>query len=133
MLRNGIPRVCFYFCSMEWNSEFTSPPQNGSERNSESYLIFCYTERNSEHFSLPRNGLERNSKSLLYFCYTDGIQCTRQAVCTVITIYCKCITIVLFAMKESHSGAVCAVMSLLQCTSRAVCTERDKHQPSCLH
>ncbi len=24
-------------------------------------------------------------------------------------------------------------MGLLQCTSRAVCTEREKHQPSCLH
>ena len=37
----------------------------------------------------------------------------------------------LFALKESTSRAVCAEMSLLQCTSWAVCTER-KPQPSCL-
>jgi hypothetical protein len=39
MLRNGIPRVCFYFFSMERNSEHFCPLRNGSERNSESFLF----------------------------------------------------------------------------------------------
>jgi hypothetical protein len=50
--RNGIPVIFasaedsegnsesfFYFCSMEQNSEFFSPPQKGSEWNSESFLF----------------------------------------------------------------------------------------------
>jgi phosphopantetheinyl transferase (holo-ACP synthase) len=37
----------------------------------------------------------------------------------------------LFPLKESARWAVCTDMSLLQWTSRAVCTER-KRQPSCL-
>ncbi len=36
-VRNGIPRVCFYFCSMVWNSEHFSFPWNGSEQNSKSF------------------------------------------------------------------------------------------------
>jgi hypothetical protein len=40
MLPNGIPRVCFYFCSTEWNSEHFSLPRNSLEQNSESLLIF---------------------------------------------------------------------------------------------
>ncbi len=39
MIQNGIPRVCFYFCSMVENSEHFSPLRNGSERNSESFLV----------------------------------------------------------------------------------------------
>ncbi len=38
-VRNGIPRVCFYFCSMERNSELFSFLRKGSERNSESFLF----------------------------------------------------------------------------------------------
>jgi hypothetical protein len=39
IVQNGIPRVCFYFCSIVQNSEHFSPLQNGSERNSESFLF----------------------------------------------------------------------------------------------
>ncbi len=67
MHQNGIPRVCFYFCYTERNSELYSLPWNGSERNSESLLIFFYTERNSEHLPLLRNGAERNPEGLLLF------------------------------------------------------------------
>ncbi len=42
MVRNGIPRVCFYFCSTEWNSELFSFPQKDSERNSDSLLLFFH-------------------------------------------------------------------------------------------
>ncbi len=42
IVRNGIPRVCFYFCSMVQNSLHFSLPRNGSEQNSESFL-FCWT------------------------------------------------------------------------------------------
>jgi hypothetical protein len=36
---NGIPRVCFYFCSTERNSELLPLPRKGSERNSERFLF----------------------------------------------------------------------------------------------
>ncbi len=39
-VRKGIPRICFYFSSMEWNSELFSPPLKGSEGNCESLLLF---------------------------------------------------------------------------------------------
>jgi hypothetical protein len=41
-VRNGIPRVCFYFCSKERNSELFSLPRKGSERNS---VSFCSAEQ----------------------------------------------------------------------------------------
>jgi hypothetical protein len=40
MVRNEIPRVGFYFCSTERNSELFSLPLNGSEGNSESLHLF---------------------------------------------------------------------------------------------
>ncbi len=40
MVRNGILRVCFYFCSTERNSELFSLPLKGLEWNSESKLLF---------------------------------------------------------------------------------------------
>ena len=42
MHRNGIPRVCFYFCSAEQNFELFSLPRNGSEWNFESLLLFSF-------------------------------------------------------------------------------------------
>jgi hypothetical protein len=38
-VRNRIPRVCFYFCSTERNSELFSLPWKVSERNSERFLF----------------------------------------------------------------------------------------------
>jgi hypothetical protein len=67
MLRNGIPRVCLYFCSTEWNSELFSLPRNDWNGIPNVCIYFCLTERNSELFSLPRNGLELNSERLLVF------------------------------------------------------------------
>jgi hypothetical protein len=54
MLRNGIPRVCFYFFSTEQNSEqfFSSAERFGTE---------------FREFSVPRIVSERNSESLLLF------------------------------------------------------------------
>ena len=40
MVRNEIPRVCFYFSSTEQNSELFSLPLKDSEGNSESMLLF---------------------------------------------------------------------------------------------
>ncbi len=65
-LWNGIPKVCFYFCFMEQNSDLFSLPRNGSERNSESLLLFCFMVQKLEHFSPLRNGLEQNSESFLF-------------------------------------------------------------------
>jgi hypothetical protein len=42
MIRNEIPRICFYFCSTERNSELFSLPLKGSEGNSESSLLFLF-------------------------------------------------------------------------------------------
>ncbi len=39
MVQNRITRVGFYFCSLVQNSKPFSPLQNGSERNSESFLF----------------------------------------------------------------------------------------------
>ncbi len=39
MLWNGIPRVCFNFFTMEWNSEYFSPLRKGLEQNFESFLL----------------------------------------------------------------------------------------------
>ncbi len=41
-VRKGIPRVCFYFCSAERNSELFSLPLKGSEGNSKSLLLFLF-------------------------------------------------------------------------------------------
>ncbi len=66
MLRNGIPRVCFFFCSTEQNSELVSLTGNCLERNSESlpeYLAFFSSAETFEaefrEFSVQRN--RRNS------------------------------------------------------------------------
>jgi hypothetical protein len=42
MVRNGIPRVCFYFCSTERNSELFSLPLKSSEGNSETLILFLF-------------------------------------------------------------------------------------------
>ncbi len=42
MVPNGFPRVCFYFCSTERNSELFSLPRKGSERNSASMLLVLF-------------------------------------------------------------------------------------------
>ncbi len=42
MVRNGIPRVCFYFCSTERNSELFPLPLKGLEGNSEILLLFQF-------------------------------------------------------------------------------------------
>jgi hypothetical protein len=39
MVRNGSPRVCFYFCPTERKSALFPLPRNGSERNSEGSLL----------------------------------------------------------------------------------------------
>ncbi len=113
MVRNGIPRFCFYFCSTKRNSELFSLPLESSEWNSESLLlfrfhrtdfrvvfssaegfgreslefasIFCSTERNSELFSLPRKGSERNSVSFL-FRGTAGIP-PEIIICSVYSVF----------------------------------------------
>ena len=41
-VRNGIPRVCFYFCSTERNSKLFSLPRKDSELNSASMLLFLF-------------------------------------------------------------------------------------------
>ncbi len=47
MVRNEIPRVCFYFCSMERNSELFSLPLKGLEKNSETLIPFWFHGKES--------------------------------------------------------------------------------------
>jgi hypothetical protein len=72
MVRNGIPGV-FLFREMvhEWNSEGFSLLRNGSERNSEVFLLRNGLERITKGFSLPSNGSERTEVFL--FRETGGI------------------------------------------------------------
>jgi hypothetical protein len=60
VFRNGIPSICFYFCSTERNSELFSLPRNGSERNSESLILFLFhgTELRAFFFSAEWFGTE---------------------------------------------------------------------------
>jgi hypothetical protein len=37
--QTAVEQTCFYFCSMQWNSEHFYLPRNRSERNSESFLF----------------------------------------------------------------------------------------------
>ncbi len=67
-VRKGIPRVCFYFCSVERNSQlflFRWRLRKGIPR---VCFYFCLAERNSEIFSLPQRGSERNSEK---FCSAE--------------------------------------------------------------
>jgi hypothetical protein len=70
--RNRIPRVCFYFCYTERNSEHFSLP-----RNSKSLLLFLF--HCSKHFFLPRNGVEQNSERFLFH-GTAGIRPERTKI-----------------------------------------------------
>ncbi len=83
MVQDGIPRVCFYFCHSEQNSEHFSLPRNGSEWNSESLLLFCSTVSNI--FLFQGNGSERNSESFL-FCGTAKIP-PEQNICSVYFVF----------------------------------------------
>ncbi len=53
--QNGIPRVCFYFCSTEWNSELFSLPWKGSVKNSESLLLFLFHGPEIREITVLRN------------------------------------------------------------------------------
>ncbi len=112
MVRDGFPRVCFYFCPTERSSELFSLPLKTSEGNFESLLLFwfternsscflfrwkvwkgiprvcfyfCSTERNSELFSLLQKGSERNSESFM-FRETAGIP-SEITICSVCSVF----------------------------------------------
>jgi hypothetical protein len=112
-IRNGIPRVCFYFVFTERNSEHFSPLRNDSERNSESFLFrgmvqkwiprvcfyFCSMIQNSKHFSPLRNGSEWNSESFL-FRRTARIL-PEQTNCSVYSVFRG---IIFFGNRQPYSG-----------------------------
>ena len=60
LVRNGIPRVCFYICSTERNSELFSLPLKGSEKNSETLISFWFHGKEFRDFDsvfVQRNGI----------------------------------------------------------------------------
>ncbi len=128
MLQNIIPRDCFYFCSMERNSEF-SLLRNGVEQNSKclllflfhgtefrvvfsstewfrmefrKLLVFCSTVQNSKHFSPLRN-----SKSFL-FRGTSGIS-PKQTNCSFYSVF------------RSSSCPMKSTVSLAHCVKWLLC------------
>jgi hypothetical protein len=92
MVRNGIPRVCFYFCSTERNSVFFSLPRKGSERNSESMLLFLFHGTEFRVVFSSVEGSEWNSERFL-FRRTVGIP-SEINICSVNSIYCGIIFLV---------------------------------------
>ncbi len=100
MVQNGIPSVCFYFCSTERNFTlffFRRMVQTGIPR-----VCFynCSMAQNSKHFSPLRNGSEGNSESFL-FCGIAGIlpvhlprtnflsEIANYSNCVCATVHCK--------------------------------------------
>jgi hypothetical protein len=69
MLRHKIPKVCFYFCSTERNSELISLQRNAPEQNSESLPLLLFHGTKFRAVSLPRNAQEQNFESLLQFLF----------------------------------------------------------------
>ncbi len=68
MVRNGIPKACFYFCFTKGILGIffhRMHVRNGFQRVC-FFLLHCTVVHNSEHFSLPRNGSERNSENFLF-------------------------------------------------------------------
>jgi hypothetical protein len=80
MIRNGIPRVCFYICSTEWNSELFSLPLKCSEENSEGLVLYLFNRTEFRvvfssaegfgtefrGFSVPRNSRNSVGKTHLF-------------------------------------------------------------------
>ncbi len=99
MVRNGIPKVCFYFCSTEQNSQLFSLPLKRSEGNFESLLlfwyhgkefwvVFCSAEGSSifaQRNGIPQKSSERNSESFL-FLRTAGIP-SEVTICFVYSVF----------------------------------------------
>ncbi len=85
MVRNGILRVCFYFCSTERNSALFSLPRKGSERNSVSMLQFLFhgTEFRVVFYSSEGFGTEFRE---FLFRGTAGIPSER-TICSVNSVF----------------------------------------------
>jgi hypothetical protein len=65
-VRNRIPKVCYYFCSTEWNSELFSLPRMVLNGISRVCFYFCSMIQNSEHFSFCRPvGMEFREASVI--------------------------------------------------------------------
>ena len=70
-VRNGIPRVCFYFCSTERNSELFSLPRGFGTEFREFASIFvrrngiprCFLFRGRIRNGIPRFSVQRNSRN----------------------------------------------------------------------
>ncbi len=84
-VRKGIPRVCFYYCSTELNSELFSLPLKGSEGNSERLLLFlfCGTEFRDVFSSAEGFGTEFRD---FLFRGTAGIP-SEITVCSVTSVF----------------------------------------------
>jgi hypothetical protein len=101
IFRKGIPRVCFYFCSTEQNSEFflfCGMVQNGIPR---VFFYLCSMLQNSEHFSPLRKGSEQNSESFL-FRGTHGIP-PEQTNCSVYSVFRR----IIFGRKLPTLTVIC--------------------------
>ncbi len=85
MVRNRIPRVCFYFCSTEWNSEPFSLPRKGSDWNSEIMLLFLFHGTEFRAVFSSAEGLGSEFRRFL-FRGTAGIP-SEISICSVYSVF----------------------------------------------
>ncbi len=85
MVRNGIPRVCFYICYTGQNSEFFSLPLKGSEGTSESLLLFLFNGTEFRFFFSSAEGFGTEFRGFL-FRGTVGIP-SEITICSVYSVF----------------------------------------------
>ncbi len=85
MVRNGIPRVCFYFGSTERNSELCSLPQKGSEQNYGSLLLFLFHGTEFRVVFSSVEGFETEFRDFLFSGRT-GIP-SEITICSVFSVF----------------------------------------------
>jgi hypothetical protein len=85
MIRNGIPRICIYFGTTEWNSELCSLPQKGSEPNYGSLLLFLFSGTEFRVVFSSAEGFGTEFRDFL-FRGTTGIP-SEITICSVYSVF----------------------------------------------
>ncbi len=85
-VRKGIPRVCFYYCSAERNSELFSLPLRGSEGHSERLLLFLFRGTEFQDVISSAEGFGTEFREFL-FRGTAGIP-SEITICSVNSVFC---------------------------------------------
>jgi hypothetical protein len=113
MVRNRIPRVCFYFCSTERNSELFSLPRKGSEGNSESILLFLFYGTEFRVVFSSAEGFGTEFRRFL-FRGTAGIP-SEISLCSVFSVF-RGIIFLSEIPNPNHSIPLSLPVHCVQCT-----------------